>query len=98
MKCSVTSVTKQVAQPLEENECPSTRDEMTSQDFQPHILLMWSHMDYFSHRHSDCTQIQTLLGGIVPEICVSKASIPFNEAQNVTGAICRQVLWKDKPV
>lgn len=92
MQCSVTSVTKQVAQPLEENEHPSAGDEMTSQDVQPHILLMWGHMDYFNHHHSYCTQMHALSGGLVPEICAWRASTPFDK--KVTGAISSEPYWK----
>lgn len=42
-------------------------------------------MDYFSHYHSDCMQIWTFLGRLVPEIGVWKASIPFNKAGKAKG-------------
>lgn len=74
---SVASGTQQVAQPLEENECPSMRDKMTSKEAQTHILLMWRHMDHFSHHHSDCTHIQTLLGGLFTKNTCLKSQHPF---------------------
>lgn len=61
---------------------------MASWDTQPRVLLTRSYMDYFSHYHSDCIQIRTLLGRLVSGIGVRKAK-KFNKAGKATGTICQ---------
>lgn len=70
----------------------SIKDKMTSRDIQSHILLTRSHIEYFSHHHSACTQ----------ELC--QKQVPEEQVSLLTGqkkamdAICQEDLWKDSLV